>query len=77
MKDTIYKMKFLATEQDKIADKVFEFRVNKELIQASNNRQFFKQKKRFVQTLHKGSCMNDQKAHEKMLSLISHQGNAI
>lgn len=45
-KDTIYKMKLLATEQDKIADKVFEFRVNKELIQLSNNQVNFLNRKK-------------------------------
>lgn len=47
-KDTIKKMKFLATDQDKIADKGFESRIYKELVQLSNKKtsiQFFKQAK--------------------------------
>lgn len=77
-KNTIKKMKFLATDQDKMADKRFEFRINKGLIQLSNKESihFFQQAKYLVRHFTK-EVYNGKKAHEKMLNLISYQENAI
>lgn len=71
-KDTIKKMKFLATDQDKIADKGFESRIYKELVQLSNKKhQFsFLNRQKIWTGMSQKQIYEGQKAHEKMLNLV-------